>query len=111
MRRRPPSTGSFDSSAAFDDGGEVVGDDERDGEDRLKLRLVPAGKGLAGVGGLELRDGDDVVVAALVGERRSVEAVQLVVEDAAEPAVQHPRARLERLVERRGGPARSLTRA
>jgi hypothetical protein len=69
-------------------GGEVVVDDQGDLEGGLRLRLVPAGEGATGVGGLELGGGDHVAGAVVGGERRPVEAVQLVVEDAPERSVQ-----------------------
>ena len=51
---------------------------------RLEGRLVPAREGPTGVAVLELRGGDGVLHAGRVGERRTVEAVQLVVQDAVE---------------------------
>ena len=69
-------------------GREVVVDDQGDLEGGLRLRLVPAGERPPGVGGLELGGGDHVAGAGVVGERRPVEAVQLVVEDAPEGGVQ-----------------------
>ncbi len=53
-------------------------------EDGLEGRLVPAGEGPAGVGGLELGGGDDVLAAVVVGIDRPVEAAEPVVEHAAE---------------------------
>ncbi len=45
------------------DGGQALLDDERDPEDRLGVGLVPAGEGLARVGGLELRRRDGLLRA------------------------------------------------
>ena len=77
------------SRRAFDLGpvghGEQLGvDDERDAEDRLEVRLVPARKRPPAVGGLHLRRGDDVLGAVVVAVRAAVEAAQLVVEHARE---------------------------
>ena len=89
---------------AVGDGGEVVVDDEGDGEDGLEVGLVPAREGPAGVGGLELGGGDDVLDAVVVGEGAAVEAPQLVVEDAGEREVQCGRPGRQRLSEGEGGP-------
>ena len=88
------------SSAALESGGLIGVDHERDGEDRLEVGLVPAREGPAGVGGLELGGGDDLLDAVGVGERRPVEAVELVVEDAGELGVEDRRARGQRGLQR-----------
>ena len=73
---------------------QAVGDHEADGEGRLERRLVPAGEGTAGVGGLELRARERAGGALVVGEGRAVEPDELVVELASEAGVQRPRAGL-----------------
>ena len=62
------------------------GGEERHAEDGLQVRLVKARKRLAGVGLLELRRGDRALVALGVDELAAVEALELVVEGAREPA-------------------------
>ena len=74
-------------------GRQPVGDVEGDREHRLAVGLVETRKGTPGVGGLELRGGDGVGDAFVVGEGRAVKAMQLVVEDARELEGDHPRAR------------------
>ena len=59
---------------------------------RLEGRLVPTGEGPTGVGVLELGGGDGVLDARRVGERRTVETVQLVVQDAVEGDLEDGRA-------------------
>jgi hypothetical protein len=60
--------------------GQVRVDDERAREDGLEVRLVPAGEGAPGVGGLELGGGQRAGGAGGgVLERRAVEATELVV--------------------------------
>ncbi len=85
-------------------GSEGVVDDQGDLEGRLEGRLVPAREGPPGVGRLHLGGGDDVLLARLVGEGRPVEAVQHVVEDAAEGEVQGRPARRQLLGEGQRGP-------
>ena len=68
--------------------GQILIHDQRDPEHRLELGLVPAGEGPAGVRGLELGDGDDVIDPVVGREGAAVEAVQVVVEDAGEAEVQ-----------------------
>jgi hypothetical protein len=63
-------------------------DDQGDIEDGLAVRLVPARKGPAGVDRLELRRGDGVGLPFGVGEGGAVEAPQLVIQRAGEPAGQ-----------------------
>ena len=70
---------------------QAVGNVEGDREHRFAVGLVEAGKGATGVGGLELGGGDGVGHAVVVGERRAVETVQLVVEDAGELERDHCR--------------------
>ena len=72
------------------DGGEPVGDDQGDGEHGLEVGFVPAWEGAPGIGRLELRGGDRVDVAVVVGVGGTVEAVELIVELAAERQVQRP---------------------
>ena len=85
-------------------GGQGVVDHQGDLEGGLQLGLVPARKGPAGVGGLHLGGGDDVLDTGVVGEGRAVEAVQLVVEDAGERQVQGGRPGPEGLGEGQGDP-------
>ena len=59
-RRPPPGSGDVVDLGAVGVGGQAVGDVEGDREDRLAVGLVEAGKGPAGVGGLELGGGDGV---------------------------------------------------
>jgi hypothetical protein len=69
---------------AVGEGAQSGGDVESDAEDGLAVGLVEAGEGPAGVGGLELGGGQGLGGPVAVGEGRSVEAVQLVVQDAGE---------------------------
>ena len=85
---------------------QVVVEVQGDGEAGLEVGLVPAREGPAGVGGLELRGGDDALVAVVVGEGRPVEPPELVVQLAPEPERHHRIARRQRRRERRGWPAR-----
>ena len=76
---------------------DALGHHEGDAEDRLEVGLVPARERAAGVGRLELRRRDRVR-AVVVGVGRAVEAVQLVVQLAAEAHLERvgapvPRAR------------------
>ena len=93
--RHPHGLGEGDAAAAVgvDRGGglgavrdgEMVGiDHERDGEDRLPGRFVPAGEDPAGIGGLALGGGDRVLVAIVVVVGGPVETTEAVVEDPAE---------------------------
>ena len=75
---------------------EVVVEVQRDGEAGLEVGLVPAREGPAGIGGLELGGGDDLLDAVVVGEGGPVEAAELVVEQAPEPQRDHRVARRQR---------------
>ena len=66
------------------DGGEVVGDDQRDVEGGFDGGLVPAGEGAASVGGLELRRGQRARRAVVAAVLAAVEAAQLIVQRAGE---------------------------
>ena len=55
--------------------GQTVVDDQGHVEGGLAVGLVPAGEGAAGVGGLHLGGGDDVLGPVVGGERAAVEAV------------------------------------
>ena len=56
----------------------------------LRSRLVPTRERAPGVGRLELRRRDRVHLAVVIGEGGAIEAVQLVVQDAAELQIQRP---------------------
>ncbi len=71
--------GGVGGDGAVGDGGVALVDDQGDVEGGLEGGLVEAGKGAAGVGGLEL--GDGVVAVRGFGE---IEAAQFIVEDAGE---------------------------
>ena len=64
---------------------EIRGHVEGHREHRLAVGLVEARERAPGIGRFELRRGDRAVLAVGVLERRSVETVQLVVEDPREP--------------------------
>ena len=68
---------------------ESVVDDQSDTESGLRFWFVPARKHPPTVGGLHLGGGDDPVVAIAIGERRSVEAAQKIVDHAREGDVDH----------------------
>ncbi len=69
-------------------GGQLLVDDEGNGESSLEVRFVPAGKRPPGVGGLELGGGDDLVDAVVAPEGTAIEAAQSFVEYAGEHQVQ-----------------------
>ena len=100
----PAPAGARPISAPFDTRRQVVGHHEGDAEARFEVGLIPAGEGPPGVGGLELGGGDHLLPPVHVGEGRTVETPQLIVEHPAEAAVQPPFARLQRPVQREGGP-------
>ncbi len=92
--------GRLRQDAGVGDDGERRVDGQRHVEHRLEGRLVPAGEGTAGVGGLELGGGHRAGDAARVLVDRPIETAQLVVEGAAEDQPQAPAARGQRLGER-----------
>ena len=65
-------------------------------ETGLEVGLVPAGESPPGVCGLELGGGDDLLPPVRVGEGRTVETPQLIVEHPAEAAVKLPSALRQR---------------
>ncbi len=67
---------------------EVRFDLERDGENSLAIRFVPAGERPSCVGRFELGRRDDVFVASLVTEGAAIKAAELVVENAGEIALE-----------------------
>ena len=79
----PEALGALDLGT-IGDGREASVDDERDAEDGLEVRLVPARERPPAVGGLHLGRGDDLLGASGIAERAAVEAAQLVVEDPGE---------------------------
>ena len=95
---RPRSALAHDRGVGH--GGELRVDHERDREDGLEGRLVPARERPAGVGRLELGGGHEPHLAARVLVARPVEAAELVVQGAPERQPQPPGARRERRRER-----------
>ncbi len=83
----------------FAERGEPVADDERDREHRFEVRLVPTGKGATRARRLELGHGQHLFLTGRVAIGRSVEAAQLIVENAAKARVQEGSARVDDTVE------------
>ena len=83
---------------------QIIRDYQGDPEGGLEVGLVPAREGAAGVGGLELGGGDDLLGPALVLERGPVEAPELVVQDPRERAAELPSAGRQGLGDAQVGP-------
>ena len=69
---------------------QVLRHHQGDPEGGLEVRFVPAREGAAGIGGLELGGGYDLLVPVFIVEGGPVEAPELIVQDAREPAAQFP---------------------
>ena len=89
MSREPDAAPASGQGLLVEDGpvgvpGEAGGHVEGHREHRLAVGLVEAREGAPGVGRLELRGGQGVLDAVVVGEHGPVEPVELVVQDARE---------------------------
>ncbi len=77
-----PTNKRFGSDHAVGNSGQGWIDDQRGGKDGFKVRLIPAGKGSAGISGLELCRRHIVCCPILVFVGAAIEATELVVEGA-----------------------------